>query len=410
MKKFTVKLFVLGLFIFAFQACNEPLVNEDPLNEAALKSANASKVSYIVVLNDANLNLELSGLKGYEKRQAAMKTATSKILKRTGISDGEVHRVYGTAIKGFSVMIPPGQLKKLQDDPSVNYVEKNQKVTLIHPTKKPSGTPGGGNNGGGGSTGQEIPWGITRVKGTDTVSYSGDNVAWIIDTGVDLDHPDLNVDASRGALFARAKSFDDDNGHGTHVAGTIAAINNDFGVIGVAPGATVIPVKVLDRHGSGWYDDVIAGVNYVEANGASGDVANMSLGGPPSQALDDAVIAASAKVKFAIAAGNDDDFAGNYSPARITDNENIYNNIYTISAMDSNNKFASWSNWGNPPVDYCEPGVNITSTWKDGGYNTISGTSMATPHLAGILLLGSVKSGGTVSGDPDENADTIGVH
>jgi len=102
---------------------------------------------------------------------------------------------------------------------------------------------------------------------------------------------------------------------------------------------------------------------------------------------------------------NESDDANNHSPARVNGP-----NIYTVSALDSNDNWAYFSNYGNPPLDYCEPGVNITSTWKNGGYNTISGTSMATPHMAGLLLLGGVKSDGTVSNDPDKNADPIGVH
>jgi len=127
------------------------------------------------------------------------------------------------------------------------------------------------------------------------------------------------------------------------------------------------------------------------------------LGGPASQALDDAVLAASNKgIKFVLAAGNSSADAKNYSPARVNGS-----NIWTISAMNSSDVFASFSNFGNPPVDYCAPGVSIKSTWKGGGYNTINGTSMAAPHAAGVLLLGNAKSSGTVSGDPDGNPDPI---
>ena len=242
------------------------------------------------------------------------------------------------------------------------------------------------------------------------VTYTGSGVAWILDTGIDLDHPDLNVDAGRGHnTFTNgkdSKSLDDGNGHGTHTAGTIAAIDNNEGVIGVAAGATVIPVKVLSAQGSGSYSGVIEGIDYVGANGSNGDVANMSLGGPASQALDNAVIAASNQgIKFCVAAGNDADNSNNYSPARANGA-----NIYTISAMDDNDNWAYFSNYGNPPVDYCAPGVSVKSCWKNGGYNTISGTSMATPHAAGVLLLGSAHTSGNVSGDPDGNADPIISH
>ena len=132
----------------------------------------------------------------------------------------------------------------------------------------------------------------------------------------------------------------------------------------------------------------------------------MSLGGPVSQALDDAVSAAASKgVKFVLAAGNESTNANNSSPARVNGA-----NIYTISAMNSSDSWASFSNYGNPPVDYAAPGVSIKSTWKGGGYNTISGTSMASPHAAGVLLLGAARTDGTVKNDPDGNPDQIIVH
>jgi hypothetical protein len=162
----------------------------------------------------------------------------------------------------------------------------------------------------------------------------------------------------------------------------------------------------LDSRGSGSYSGVIGGVDYVAANGSAGDVANMSLGGGKSTAVNNAVIAAANKgIKFTLAAGNASTNAGNTSPASANGN-----NIYTISSMASSNNWSSFSNYGNPPVDYCAPGSSINSTWKDGGYRTISGTSMAAPHAAGVLLLGAPRTDGTVNGDPDGNPDPIIVH
>jgi len=187
------------------------------------------------------------------------------------------------------------------------------------------------------------------------------------------------------------------------VAGTIAAKDNSIGVIGVAAGATVVSVRVLNRRGSGSYSGVIAGVDYVGANGVDGDVANMSLGGSVSKTLDAAVLSASKEkgVIFCLAAGNESDDATNHSPARVN---GTY--IVTVSASDMNNNFASFSNYGEP-VDWCAPGVSIKSTWKNGGYNTISGTSMATPHVAGVLLLGVGKKLMDVNGDPDGGMQMI---
>lgn len=204
----------------------------------------------------------------------------------------------------------------------------------------------------------------------------------------------------------RTSSADDDNGHGSHVAGTVAAKNDGIGVVGVAAGAELVAVKVLDRRGSGSYDGVIAGIDYVANTAASDDVANMSLGGPTSDALDAAIIAAANKgIKFALAAGNESSDANNSSPARVN-----HSNVFTISAMGENDAWAYFSNYGNPPVDYCQPGVNIYSTYKSGGYTTMSGTSMASPHMAGLLLLGNTITNGTVNGDPDGAADPILVY
>lgn len=218
------------------------------------------------------------------------------------------------------------------------------------------------------------------------------------------------MDAGRSVSFLSGKQStnpDDLNGHGTHVSGTIAAIDNTQGVIGVAAVATVVSVRVLDRRGSGTYGGVIAGVDYVSANGSTGDVANMSLGGGFSQAMNDAVEGAAvfSGVKFFLTAGNESTDAGSKSPAS-TDGANIY----TISAMGQGDNWASYSNYGNPPIDFCEPGSSISSLWKNGGYKTISGTSMATPHAAGLALLGAIRDGGSVNGDPDGEPDTIGIH
>ncbi len=314
--------------------------------------------------------------------------------------------VYADSIKGFSASA--GSAKQLQArNPNIAYCEQDQEVEAIQggpfdfrELGKPSGPP----------PAQTVPWGVTRVHG-GAGTGAGTGTAWVIDTGIDLDHPDLNVDAGRSRNFSTGASPDDGNGHGTHVAGIIGAMDNSIGVVGVSPGATLVAVRVLNNAGSGTNSGVIAGVNYVAANGHPGDVANMSLGGGPSQALDNAVIAAAATgVKFTLAAGNESDNANNHSPARANGP-----NVYTVSsfakgssATDTDDPWSSFSNFG-PSVDYAEPGSSIPSTYKGGGYATLSGTSMAAPHLAGILLVKTPQSGGTVDGDPDGNADTIGT-
>jgi len=381
-----------------FSACdNETKDVVEPEAIAQTDSQNGAIINgqYIVVFKkDGNLRMGASTT--YAQRVEMVRKIGENILSENGIQAYTVQQTYGQTVTGMAVTLSETEAAKLRNDERVDYIEPDRVVMLGKPV------------GGGGTTpaGQEVPYGITRVG---SASGAG-KTAWIIDTGIDLDHPDLNVDVSRSRTFFTsgrdASSADDGNGHGSHVAGTIAARNNSQGVVGVAYDATVVAVKVLDSRGSGAYSGVIAGVDYVAANGKAGDVANMSLGGPVSSALDEAIIAAANKgIKFALAAGNESTDANNSSPAHVN-----HANVYTVSAMDNTDTFAYFSNFGNPPVDYCAPGVNIKSTWKDGGYNTISGTSMASPHMAGLLLLGNVSTDGYVKSDPDGKADPIAHH
>ena len=388
MKKINVFAAVILILLIGGCSQNETFNAADE-ESLSLKSASMAG-KYIVVLKD-DAGIARADL---QTRNAKVKEKAFGLLKKYDVA-GEIEEVYQTVLQGFAVKMAPGQAKKLGDDVDVKYVEADQIIVLspINATGKPAPQP----------VAQSIPWGITRVNGG--ISGIG-KTAWIIDSGIDLDHPDLTVDVARSRTFLGGTSTpDDQNGHGTHVAGTIAAKNNSIGVVGVAAGATVVSVRVLDRRGSGSTSGVIAGVDYVASVASSADVANMSLGGGVSATLDNAVLNASAKVKFALAAGNESDNANNHSPARVNGA-----NIYTISAMGTGDKWASYSNYGNPPVDYCAPGSSVYSTYKGGGYATLSGTSMATPHVAGLLLLGAIRNGGTVSGDPDGNADVIAVH
>jgi len=308
-----------------------------------------------------------------------------------------VNHVYSVALRGFAANMAPQAVDRMRaNNPNIAYCEQDQVVTVVPMDVQGRATTTAV------QPAQETPWGIARVNGGASGSFA---TAWVIDTGIDVTHPDLNVDTARSRSFIRDTSPVDQNGHGTHVSGTIAAKNNTIGVVGVAPGAPVVAVRVLDRRGSGSNSGVIAGVDYVAQNGRPGDVANMSLGGGVSTALDTAVInAAAGGVRFALAAGNESDNANNHSPARANGP-----NVYTVSAFAVGDKWASFSNYGNPPIDWAEPGVSIKSTWLSGGYNIISGTSMATPHLAGLLLTGAIRSGGSVAGDPDGKPDAIGV-
>lgn len=353
---------------------------------------------YVIVYNDITNKMstltKATSIQNYKAQINSKKDIFISEFSKIGLTEENIKATYGYAFNGFTAELTDTQLNELRKDPRVASIEQDFTIKM--------GKPGNG-NGGGGDPAQVTPYGTTRVGGGTSASS---NTAWVIDSGIDLTHPDLNVDTGRSISFLSGspsnQSPNDQNGHGTHVAGTIAAIDNTIGSVGVAPGTTVVAVRVLDRRGSGSNSGVIAGVDYVAANGANGDVANMSLGGGISTALDNAVIAAaSTGVKFVLAAGNESQDANNSSPARANGN-----NVYTISAMDINDNFANFSNFGSP-VDYAAPGVAVFSTWKSGGYNTISGTSMAAPHAAGVLLLSNGSTDGFVNNDPDGNPDPI---
>lgn len=330
----------------------------------------------------------------FKAREVSRGQAQAEANRAAQAVGARITHVYSVAIRGFAAEMPAQAVERIKaNNPKIAYCEQDQVVTTGPVTQQGQPTFN--------AQAEETPWGIARVNGG---SGSPLGAAWVIDSGIQLDHPDLNVDIARSKSFIRDTNPNDQNGHGTHVAGTIAARANGSGVIGVTPGASVVAVRVLDRRGSGTISGVIAGVDYVAQFGRAGDVANMSLGGGASSSLDTAVVNASAVVKFVIAAGNDGANANNYSPARANGP-----NIYTVSAFASGDNWASFSNFANPPIDRAEPGVSIKSTWLKSGYNTISGTSMAAPHLAGLLLQGVNNNGGTVKGDPDGNPDVIGV-
>ena len=298
------------------------------------------------------------------------------------------------AARGFTAFIPPGHLNTLRADPRVKIVEPDGIVTLDLPRDNVGGQARTG------SGGQQTSYGLARVGGS---TNGAGKTAWIIDTGIDLDHPDLNTSRNCHVSFVRTTTPDDGNGHGTHVAGIVAAKNNSVGTLGVAADAYVCAVRVLDNSGSGQWSWIVAGIDHVAQNGQSGEVANMSLGGSGSNAtVEQAVLDASQSVKFVLAAGNNGEHASGFTPARVNGA-----NIYTVSAIDRNDCMPSWSNFGNPPVDYAAPGVGILSTWKGGGTKSISGTSMAAPHVTGILLVGGIRTSGSAKCDPDGNPDPI---
>ena len=276
------------------------------------------------------------------------------------------NHVYSEALRGFSARLTIRQLSALDQDPMVDYIEPDGEMFAIA---------------------QSTPWGITKIgantsstlAGNGSGAITGVNV-YIIDTGIDTKHADLNV--VRHVNFAGGPNRDC-HGHGTHVAGTAAARDNTIDVVGVAPGAPLTAVKVLNCAGSGSTSGVIKGVDYVRSNAVGPSVANLSLGGGANTALDTAVKSlATAGVMVAVAAGNSGALACNSSPARA----GTHSGVVTVAATDSNDNETSWSNYGTC-VDIWAPGSNIPSTRNGGGTTTMSGTSMASPHVAGAGAL-----------------------
>jgi subtilisin len=297
---------------------------------------------------------------------------------------GQVHRMSGRVV---SASIPAKELAKLRSDAGVAYVEEDaiaEALGKVEPSRKPSG-------GGGGTTStppaESVPWGVLTVNADDawTTNTGADIKVAVIDTGVDLDHPDLQANVRPGVDYVQNDGNpDDDNGHGSHVAGTIAAVKgNGIFFVGVAPDAEIYPVKVLDRRGSGWLSDVAAGIDWAAANGMN--IGNMSLGASSSATtLQDACDAAEAAgVLLVAAAGNSGD--GKTSTTE-TSYPAAYDSVVAVGATTSTDGLASFSNTG-PYLEISAPGVNIPSTYKNGGSATLSGTSMASPHGAGMAAL-----------------------
>jgi subtilisin len=367
-------------------------------------------------------------------RGTANRAEAARIARSLGLNP---RHVWGHALFGFAASIPPGRLEALRNDPRVAYVEFDELNSIPPPPESaqkparcntdPDG-PGCGGGGGGSNTqpAEEVPWGIERV-GADGLVNTGDGIhVYIIDSGIDNDHPDLaNLSSINFAVETCqpakkcAEPWEDDNGHGSHVAGTVGALANRKGVIGVAPGVTLHAVKVLDKQNSAFSSEIIAGIDWVasQVNGAP-VVANVSIGGSGSKegtcnddptdhfdgenAYQEAMChAAHAGVVFAVAAGNEGTDAATRRPASYDDTSIAVS--ATGQVVDGNGDvigdgWPSWSNWGtddtttwtlndSAPVAIAAPGMGILSTWKNGGYQTISGTSMATPHVAGAIAL-----------------------
>ncbi|RVX44576.1 peptidase inhibitor I9 [Nonomuraea polychroma] len=363
-----------ALLAVLFASC-PVLTNVSPVS-AATKSDPVG--DYIVVL-DSNQN------------------AQAVASDHTQAHAASVGHVYSHALTGYAARMTKSQAETVAADDRVRWVQPDG-VAKISRT---------------------FPTGINRVDAdaSPTARINGVNEPMavdvaVIDTGVDLDHPDLNVYFGGAKNCSDGISADDGNGHGTHVAGTVAAKDNLHGVVGVAPGARIWPVRVLNNRGFGLFSQIICGIDFVTANADQIEVANMSLGGFGNDdgacgtvnrdAMHQAICASvAAGVTYVVAAGNERDHAANHIPA-------AYDEVITVSALadfdgfpggsgrptcrrDVDDTIADFSNFG-ADIDLIAPGTCILSTWRGGRYATISGTSMASPHVAGGAALYKVTN------------------
>jgi subtilisin len=308
-------------------------------------------------------------------------------------------QLWDRALVGFAGTYSAADVARMKADPRVAFVERDLPTAACA---------------------QTLGWGVDRIDAELNAGTGGSGIGVaIFDTGIQSNHPDL-----AGAVVASFNATgrgnaNDGNGHGTHCAGIAGARNNTIGYVGVAPQCSLINVKVLDNAGSGYISWIVSGINWAVTNRSAHNikVGNMSLvAAGSSSALASAITnATNAGIVFAVAAGNNGANAAGYIPAS-------YSNVICVSALNPNDTFAYYSNWGSV-VDLIAPGTNVPSLWRNSGYRTISGTSMASPHVAGSLALWFDSNSGTFAdalaalqssgefgtwtGDPDGNYEKL---
>ena len=376
-----IVLFVIVLGLVGTAQADGPDAPEAFAPPAAGEGPTTAPDRYIVVLKNSVADVD------------------GKAAKHGNAYGARVDKVFGSALKGYAAEVPSNRLASLKADPDVASVVPDTEV---------------------GKTAQSTDTGVQRIRAAGkTNKGAGVHVA-IIDTGIDVSHPDLaaNVAGGTNCSTGGKRGYSDGHGHGTHVAGIVAALDNGEGVVGVAPAAKLWAVRVLDDKGMGWASDIVCGIDFVDskspARGGPITVANMSLGGfgyddgdcgrTNGDAMHQAICrAVDHGVTFVVAAGN----SGVDISANVTFVPASYEEVITVSALQdsdgqpcgagtstkygSDDDFPYWSNFASSPTDLghlvAAPGVNINSTYKGGGYQALSGTSMASPHVAGSAAL-----------------------
>ncbi len=403
------RIMALGLSVALLSLLGSAVATGDPGSQDAREARSPSRIagSYIAV---------------YRPSVEGIKRKTDKLESELGFTD---ELLYRHALEGFAAELTPSQARRLEAEPAIVSLEPDRRVEAFGSGPLAPGEP-------------TPPAGVRRIEAATTSTAreaSSVNVA-VIDTGIDLSHPDLNAATGTNCVTPGA-SAQDDNGHGTHVAGTIAAKNNGAGVVGVGPGTRVYAAKVLNKTGSGSWSQIICGIDWVTGTRTDADpsndiaVANMSLGGlgsatdnkacGASSALHEAICRSTAEgVTYSVAAGND---GWAFPHPTLPDVPAVYPEVITVTAVadsdgqggavgpapscrtgETDDRYASFSNYSDNAADnshtIAAPGVCTTSTWLNGGYNTISGTSMATPHVTGLiaLCLGEAGAGGPCAG------------
>ncbi len=399
MKKSKLVLFGLLCFSMLLVSCDkEDMVNEST-ESGALPAIEISKKipgQYIVIFDKSKI---IPASKMLKKRAfASRKDKASALDEISRESLGKINTAlqsqkldvnnvidyYTDLFSGVAIKLTNEELYELSKNPLVESIEYD--IAIETPTidtdsiigdifSQIDGKP------------QTIPCGINTIGGNSDGSKS-ENWIWILDSGIDLRHPDLNVITDRPyAKSFTSASASDCNGHGTHVAGIAAAIDNNIGVVGVSAGAPVVPVKVFDCRRSTSLSNILSGMDHIWQYASPGDVVNMSFaanfgqGCASNSAFVDAIkTMGRSGIFIAIAAGNASGNSGLYSPGCINGK-----NIYTVASMDCDNNFSSsFSNYGSN-IDVIAPGDKVISTYKRRQYAVLSGTSMAAPYVAGIL-------------------------